>query len=104
MYEETVRKIVFDCLEENNEVFENKIQIVDGLNTHLYDKEGYLDSLELVSLLVCMEQAVENEFSIKVDLMQLDSLSVDYNPYETVESLVKHILMLIQKEKNNLTG
>lgn len=97
---EMIIQIVLCCVEEVNENLENKIDLEKGLKAHLYDWEGYLDSLGLVSLLVSIEQGLEDELGLSVDLVNLDTMSQHNSPFKTIETLVTYIIECQRKLKS----
>lgn len=93
---EQIYQIVVQCLEEWNEQQVRKIPIERGMDTPLYNKEGYLDSLGLVSVLVSIEQAVEDSLGQSIQLIrEPDALAQKETPFKTVESLVGYISNLL---------
>lgn len=95
MNKQLIINIVLESVEEINHILEDKIPVQEGEYAYLYDwSHGYLDSFSLVSLLVCIEQAMEDQLNMKLDLVNLNHLADQNNPFRTVESLVNHIIDL----------
>ncbi|MCY7342795.1 MAG: acyl carrier protein [Pseudonocardia sp.] len=55
--------------------------------TDLFGAEGLLDSIGLVSLVVAVEEALDDELGIRVGLADDRALSQRHSPYRTVSSL-----------------
>jgi acyl carrier protein len=70
---------------------------VDTLDssTVLFGREGYLDSLGLVSLVVSTEQALQDELNLTVSLADEKALSQRHSPYRTVGSLADYAVSSI---------
>lgn len=62
--------------------------------TPLFGEVGVLDSVGLVSLVVAVEQAMEDELGIRVSLADERALSQQKSPYRTVESLASYAVSL----------
>ena len=58
--------------------------------TVLFGREGYLDSLGLVSLVVSTEQALQDELNLTVSLADDKALSQRQSPFRTVGSLADY--------------
>jgi D-alanine--poly(phosphoribitol) ligase subunit 2 len=59
-------------------------------DTVLYGDQGLLDSMGLVSLVIAVEQAIEDEFEISVGLADEKALSQAKSPYRTIGSLAEY--------------
>lgn len=64
----------------------------------LFGKDGLLDSIGLVSLVVAVEHAIEDEFGIVLSLADERALSRRNSPYRTIASLADYAAELIQAE------
>ncbi len=62
-----------------------------GRNTPLYGRDGYLDSLGLVSLLAVVEQSIEEQLGKRIELTELAASQLSDHPFRTVESLVVYL-------------
>jgi len=74
--------------------------LLDGLSlgpdTPLFGRSGVLDSVGLVSLVVAVEQAIEDKFGVSVSLADEKALSQQRSPYRTVRSLAEYARSAIQ--------
>jgi len=64
--------------------------------TPLFGREGFLDSLGLVTLVVAVEQAIEDELGVSVSLADERALSQRKSPYRTVGTLADYADSLIR--------
>src|SRR5213596_2558331 len=64
-------------------------------DTPLFGREGFLDSMALVSLVVAVEQAIEDELGVSVSLADDRALSQRNSPYRTVGSLAEYAARLL---------
>ncbi len=67
---------------------------LDG-DTRLFGREGLLDSMGLVTLVVAVEQAIEDEYGVSVSLADDRALSQRTSPFRTVGSLADYAARLL---------
>jgi acyl carrier protein len=65
-------------------------------DTPLFGREGFLDSMALVSLVVAVEQAIEDELGVSVSLADDRALSQRTSPYRTVGALADYADTLVR--------
>jgi acyl carrier protein len=63
--------------------------------TRLYGEDGILDSLALVSLVVSVEQSVEDQFGMSITLANRQTMSQARSPFRSVQTLSEYTLQLI---------
>ena len=61
-----------------------------GPQTKLFGEDGLLDSMGLVTLVIAIEQAIEDAYGESVALADEKALSQANSPYRTVETLVEY--------------
>lgn len=66
-----------------------------GEETRLFGKKGVLDSIGLVSLLVAVEQAVEDAFEVSITIVSEKAMSQERSPFRTIGSLVDWVEQLV---------
>ena len=98
--ENQVEQILFSAIEEINEQLPSNHKIVADKSTMLFGKEGLLDSLTLVNLIVSAEQKVQETMNIAITLADDRAMSQKNSPFKSVESLANYIVLLV-KEKSN---
>jgi D-alanine--poly(phosphoribitol) ligase subunit 2 len=89
--------LILAAAREMNEQLENKIPLENGPEAPLFGAQGVLDSLGLVTLLVAVEQAIEEAFGIPLVLADEKALSRGKSPFRTVGALAQYIEERIQK-------
>lgn len=92
---EKIKKIVFDVIDSINESNPESIPIPNSINTVLFGKDGYLDSLGLVNLIVGIEEKIEESFDQTVTLADENSLSLEASPFRSIETIIDYIDHLI---------
>ena len=98
--ETQVDQILFAAIEEINEQLPSNQTIKADKSTMLFGKDGVLDSLTLVNLIVAAEQKVQEILNIAITLADERAMSQKNSPFKSVESLASYIVVLV-KEKTN---
>jgi acyl carrier protein len=98
--ENQVDQILFAAIEEINQQLPSNQTIKADKSTMLFGKEGVLDSLTLVNLIVAAEQKVQEILNIAITLADERAMSQKNSPFKSVESLASYIVVLV-KEKTN---
>jgi acyl carrier protein len=96
-----VKDLVAMIVEAIHELTEQQdLPVSVGLDeqTPLYGQDGLLDSLGLVSLIVAVEQAVEDTLGVSVSLADEKAMSQRHSPYRTIGSLAAYASRLIEAE------
>lgn len=97
MREKVIATILQQIVELNDQL-EKKISIEAGENAGLYGLGGVLDSLGLVTLIVAVEQAIEDELGETISLADEKAMSQKNSPFRTIGTLADYIVKLIQGE------
>jgi acyl carrier protein len=69
-----------------------------GDDTRLIGREGVFDSMGLVTLIVDVEQRLEEEYDIVVVLADERAMSQKHSPFRSVGSLAAYICQLVEEE------
>ncbi len=92
-------EIVELILRTLRELDEQGVVALDGTpvdtQTPLFGEAGVLDSVGLVSLVVAVEQALQDELGIQVSLADERALSQQNSPYRTIESLASYAASMV---------
>lgn len=90
----TDTRIVEVIVRELRELAEQGVADLEGAEvspeTELFGENGLLDSVGLVSLVVAVEQALEDELGAQVGLADERALSQRTSPYRTVSTLAEY--------------
>jgi acyl carrier protein len=83
---ELIVKVVKELGEQDN------VQLPADLTptTPLFGEHGFLDSMSLVSLVVAVEQSIEDRYGKPVSLADEKALSRHHSPYRTIGSLAEY--------------
>ena len=95
---EKINKIILDSLQEfNEEADEDKLLEVSE-NTTLLDKQGKLDSLDLVTLIVIIESNIFNKLDKNITIVSEKAFSKKYSPFKNINTLTEFIAELLESE------
>ena len=92
---ENIIREVSNCIYTDNE------EIVFNENSVIYGDNSPLDSLALVSLIVAVEQNIEDKFDISITLADERAMSLVNSPFRTVSSLADYIEALLKEKLND---
>ena len=90
-------RIIEIIIDETNAVLDEPM---DGLTTDtmLFGKSGLLDSMGLVSMIVAVEQDIEDMFNKTITIADSKAMSQKHSPFATVGSLAEYVTVLIKDE------
>ena len=95
--ENQIKEMLFKVVEEINENLDKDQQLKLSTETVLLGKEGNVDSILLVNLVVAIEQRIEDEFDIEVNLADERALFEKESPFRTIGTLIDYISQIIKK-------
>lgn len=76
---------------------------IDSLNesTYLIGHQAILDSLGLVSLIVDIEQKLNEKCGISITIADERAMSQEKSPFRTVDTLAQYVKLLIKEQMQN---
>lgn len=95
---ERLQQIIIAVAGELNESLDSKIPVDLGEKAPLYGRDGALTSLGLVSFIVAVEQAMEEELGLSITLADEKAFSLTKSPFRTIGTLAEYATSLIEKE------
>lgn len=93
---ERLHALIARCAREVAELQEAPVAVDLAPETRLFGREGLFDSIGLVSLIVMVEQAIEEEFEAVVTLADERAMSQKRSPFLTIGSLADYADRLIR--------
>ncbi len=80
---------------------EQKIELPGnfGGDTALFGRHGLFDSLGLVSLVVAVEEAIEDQYGVSISLADQQAMSERHSPFRSVGSLAEYARRLIGERR-----
>lgn len=94
---EKILSIIYD--EMNALMEQDNVQGEMNEETGIYGNDGRLDSMGLVSLLVAVEQAIEDEFDVEITIANAKAMSQKNSPFKTIGSLADYVTELVKEAK-----
>ena len=92
--DEKIERIVHDSIAELNEQRSEDFQLLIHQKASLYGKNGALDSLALVQLIVALEQRCESDFGVRPNLTTLLDKKEGEMPFSSVQNLCLHLISM----------
>jgi acyl carrier protein len=87
-----ILKIVLETIDYYNQDLDEDSKIKKDLEAPLYGSKSNLDSLGLVSFIVCLEQDLEEKLNKTFSLADEKAMSRKSSPYESINTLVDLII------------
>jgi acyl carrier protein len=92
---DVLRAIIYPALDELRDDVEEPAALGDSPDTVLLGPRSALDSLALVSLVVLIEERIEDALGRSIRLVDEDALSQRNSPFRTVGTLAAHVERLV---------
>ena len=97
---ERITQLIFSGLDEINFQLEPDKVLEKSLDTVLFGKSAKLDSMALVTLIVAVEEKVEEEFGVLLTIADERALSQKNSPFRTVTIFADYISLLLKEHSN----
>ena len=98
---EDVLQVMFAVIDEINETLPPDRQLEKSVETHLFGKQGKLDSIELVNFIVSLEQGVADKFGRAITLADEKAFSRETSPFRSVDSLGDYVMERLKSAGND---
>lgn len=95
----TIQSIIFPAIDELNQIIDG-VKIPKAKETVLLGPTAVLDSLDLVTLILSVEENIAKQTDISVTLADEKAMSRRHSPFRTVGTLAEYIDELIDQNKN----
>ena len=92
--------IIYDSIDEVNQQLDAAEQLDKAIDTILFGKNGKLDSLGLINLVITVEQNIEDEFDVSITLADERAMSQENIPFKDVGTLAEYIGILLDENLN----
>ena len=96
-----IENVIYSVIEKLNKTLPKEEHLEKSLLAPIYGRNGKLDSLGLVNLILTIEQQIEDEYGLKINLADERAVSQKNSPFESVETLTNYIAILLDKQMNN---
>jgi len=94
-----IDEIVSRCMRDMAERY--ALNLNGGLSreTLLFGESGLLDSVGLVSLIVAIEQEIENDLGVSIVLADERAMSQKHSPFRSIGALADYAATLVASEQ-----
>ncbi|MCU0490779.1 MAG: hypothetical protein MUD01_04295 [Chloroflexaceae bacterium] len=96
---DTITSLVLERLRDVLQQTDRPIPADMGEQTQLVGKQAVLTSLGLVTLIVDLEQSIEEEYDAVITIADDRAMSQQHSPFRTVGSLAAYIATRIAEEQ-----
>ncbi|MFC1485184.1 acyl carrier protein [bacterium] len=93
-------KVIYQSIDDIKDSVPNAKDITKSKDTALFGNDSFLDSLGLVTLVVSVEQNLQEKLGLSITLADEKAMSQKVSPFKTIETLAEYIMKLIE-DKNN---
>ena len=87
-------RIIFNAIENYNEQVEEENILPLSSDLELFSKNGRLDSLGLVNLIICIEEKFEEHTGSSVVIADEKAMSQSNSPFRSVSTLAEYMASL----------
>jgi acyl carrier protein len=101
MANDSIDKIVLDCLSNLNLERGDGEKIKFEAATPLLQEGGAIDSMELVSVVVDIEAEIENLLGLSISLTEDESMELISDPFATVKNLIEYVSLVTNGAKGH---
>ena len=91
--------VILDQIRKYNEIADEQVDIGAGEDSILFGQGSPLDSVSFVSLMLDIEQAINEELQKDVVLVDTRAMSQKSSPFRTVGSLAHYIAETVEGAK-----
>lgn len=97
-----ITNIILASIEDLNKTLSDKVPLDKGTNIPLFGKEGTIDSIALVTLIMIIEENVQSHLNINIILASDGAFSQTKSPFLSIESLIDFTQKLVEQELNHV--
>ena len=98
--QERILHAIYQAVDEINEQLPQGKKLEKSPESVLFGMSGKLDSLGLVSLIVAVEQNIEEAFGTAVTLADERALSQKNSPFKSIATLSAYVSQLLNHHEN----
>ena len=91
-----IEQVILQQIKSFNETLSSPVDISKGTDTVLFGSEGVLESIDFVSLILDIEEALTETLEVEVSLMNEKALSEKNSPFRTVGTLAAYVRTIME--------
>jgi len=101
---ESIENLILISLNDLIKTLDIRINGSIDTRTGLFGPSGILKSMELVSLIVDLEDKIQDEYGLSMVLADERAMSQDKSPFRSVSSLAQYICTLMDETRQKERG
>jgi acyl carrier protein len=95
---ERVAASVFRAVDEVNGMLPPESRLEKSHTTRILGKDGKLDSLGFVNLIVAVEENIVEDFGVVISLADEKVRSQEESPFQTFQTLIDYVSILLDEK------
>ena len=95
MTKDEVLDIIYEGIDDINEELPKNRKLDKNPGTILFGKDGQLDSLSLVNLIVSIEGLIETKFDKSIVIANEKAMSMMNSPFRAVSTLADYLMTIM---------
>jgi len=88
---------VYRAVDELNKQLPKGVHVEKSLETPLYGKQGKLESIDVVTLIMEIEDQIRDEFGTSVTIADDRAMSQQNSPFLTIQTLTDYVTELLKE-------
>jgi acyl carrier protein len=98
---ERIVQAIYRAVDELNKQLPKGVHVGKSADSPLYGKSGKLESIDLVTLMIEVEEKIKEEFGIPITVADERAMSQEDSPFLSIGSLTDYIAELLKENGNN---
>ncbi len=95
--QEKILGAVYRAVDELNKQLPKGVHVENSLETPLYGKHGKLESIDVVTLIMEVEDQISAEFSTSITIADDRAMSQENSPFLTIQTLTDYVTELLKE-------
>ena len=96
---DNITALIFESLDEVNLQLPPDRRVPKALETPLFGKDGWLDSLGMVNFIVVLEQKILNELKMSINITDDHFMAQQESPLRSVRMLEEYLRLRLARNK-----
>jgi acyl carrier protein len=96
----TISEIIQSAIQAQMPLLPEPMDLSQGEAIRLFGEGGALDSMGLVTLVLTIEEMIEDEMGVAITIVSEKAMSARRSPFATIGSLAEFIDSLIQEKQH----
>ena len=101
MCDERVLRAIYSAVDDLNKSLGRGQKVSKEPGAELWSESGKLDSLGIVTLIIGVEEAIEEEFGLTISLAGEHAMSQEKSPFKTVDTLMQYVTGVIEIKRDS---